>query len=403
LPENFGALRQETVRKGADPAPFTATYVDKKLTISFPSSIEEIKSKDALQSLAIILGIAKLAKAEIIETKAEFNSKELSDVLEATNKSLLGAFYCLKRATYSPSANIPKENTSGWNFAQWYALSAYTSETEPAEYYSIPRATNLLGSPKVSLAAGSQASNLIRMSNLVRLCSTEMKSRIVKVSEFLKNIQWFQTRYVGKRPIGGLYLTEEYDFLTTEWENRTKKVKALYTSLDLKLKGPLMSGQFKQYMAQFNIEHETIAKRIEDRAKTRIPMLLVTIGVGRKQTKQISKGGSLPEKIKDPKLELSVRAPARILFTPMYEGVPEGMFIDSCITSAKASIVSGDNTSVVNAALRLAEDCKKSLINKELSGGLMSLIRLTATVYTEVYQEYRGTPSWDAIMASKQE
>lgn len=350
--------------------------------------------------MAIILGLAKLAKAEVKETMADFHEKELSDVLEATNKALLGAFYCLKRETYSPSANVPKENASGWNFAQWYALSAHTSESEPAEYYSVPRVTNLLGSPKVALAGGSQAANLVRLSNLVRLCASEMKNRVVKTSEFLKNLQWFQTRYVGKKPIGGLYLSEEFEYLIKEWETRTDKVRALYTGIDLNLKGPLMSGQFKQYMAKFNIEHEPVAKRIEDRAKTRIPMLLVSVGTGRRVTKQIAKGGNLPEKIKDQKLDLSVRTPAKILYSSLYEGVPEGMFVDLCITSAKTSIT-GNDERVVSAAARLAGECKNLLANKEMSEGFMSLVRLAATVYTEIYQEYRGTPSWDAIMASK--
>jgi len=397
LPSNFGAARQQEAAKGGDPLPFTTRTDGKQTSVYFPADITGIDS-DAKEPLAVIAQLCYDAKFSIIKTARQFDIKEFSNSLIASSKALLGAFYCLKRDEIAPTTNIPKQYATGWEYAQWYAFTKATNELDYGDYMGIPRRTQLLMTEGAVWSKQAQFASYQRISVLVRLISQQMGHKVKTVSKFLKGEGYFTTRFVGKKPFGGLLLQEEFDLLTKEWERRESVVKSLYKKLDTNLKLPCMAGQFKQYMAQFNVGLNGDAKKIEETSNSRVPQLLVSSGKGRNQQPTISKGGNLPEKLANPQLKQSVRTVGRVMWSPLMKGVSQNQFIDLAIKLARLKLHPDPNISDPDAYIlvqiqRITQDTSVEAVVQTTASS-------AASVYLEIYPDYAGINSWDAAFGS---
>jgi hypothetical protein len=218
------------------------------------------------------------------------------------------------------------------------------------------------------------------------------------VSEFLKPEGYFKTRFVGKKPIGGLYLEEEYAILTNEWEERNKAVESLYKGLPQTLKVPLPQGSLKQYMAKFNIELKPMIKKIEETARSRITNLLVSSGNGRTKRSSIAKGGNLPEKLRNQGLDLSVRTIGKVMWSPLFSDVSQNTFVDKALHIAHKRFDPTPGEDLSEEEGKICKDLPGLCKTTEGKAAIVGTLSLTANIYLEIYPDFAGTASWDSAI-----
>jgi hypothetical protein len=400
LPRNFGAMRQEEAAEGGDPLPFTTRTEGSKTTVYLPSAIDRLRDVSK-KSLAIVVGICQEAGFNIASSKRVIDIDDFNNTLEATEKSLIGAFYCLRRDEITPTTNIPSQYATGWEYAQWYAFAKATSDLDHGEYLNIPRVTSFLAIQGSAWSSGRQFTTLQRLAVLVRLAAQNLASRVKNIMLYLKPEGFFKMRFVGKRPIGGLYLQEEYDLLTQEWEGRNKQVETLYKGVPLTLKVPLLQGNLKQYMAKFNIGLKPMSKKVEETARSRITNLLVQSGTGRNKRTVISKGGNLPEKLRADGLNLSVRTIGKVMWSPLMVGMSQNQFTDLAISLArrrlhgKLAILQAEEEKILDQCVALTKD-------DAVANVAYGTLSTAASVYLEIYPDYNGNTSWDTALGGFQ-
>jgi hypothetical protein len=396
LPSNFGAARQLEAAKGGDPLPFTTKSEGKYTTVYLPSEIQEL-TPEGKETLAIIVKLCEIAGFDINATERVIDWQDFSSTLEASHKSCVGAFYCLKRDEIVPTTNIPKEYSTGWEYAQWYAFTKAINDLEHADYMSIPRVTSLIVAEGAAWSKTKQFTTFQRLSVLIRLISQTMGDKVKHVKKFLKGEGYFITKFVGKKPFGGLLLQEEFELLLKEWERRETNVKDLYKDLEQNIKLPCAAGQFKQYMSKFNVELKGDAKKIEETATTRIPQLLVTSGKGKKQQSTISKGGNLPEKLCNPSMNHTIRTAGRVMWSPLMKGVTQNQFIDLAIKLARRRL--HPNSLSTKSPDEEFENQVKNLVKDEKIAALVyTTASIAANVYLEIYPDYVGNSAWDTAL-----
>jgi len=392
LPKSFGAIRQALAAKEGDPPPFTAQTSGSTTIVYFPNDITGIEG-EALQCLSMIFRLCDLAGFEIRSTEKE--EKPIRDILEATAKSVAGAFYCLVREEFVPTTNIPKGYESGWEYAQWYSFARATNDLDHGNYLSIPRVVNFLAVEGSAWNKGGKFTAYQRIATLIRLIAQQMHGKVKTVSNYLKGEAWFVAQYAGKKPQGSLLLQEELVLLTKEWEARVERIKTLYEGIDKNLKLPSIKGSFKEYMSKFNISLTSHAKAVEVASNQRIPYLLASTRKGRALTKTIVKGGNLPEKLQSPDLtDQKVRDVGKVLWSPLM-GVTQNTFVDLAIRLARNRLhPRGESISEIEDSL------EQHLVALNLTeagfGVTRATLNIAASVYLEIYPDYAGNTSWDS-------
>jgi hypothetical protein len=397
LPKDFGALRQLKAAEGGDPLPFAVNTVGKITTVFLPADIPDDTSQERLLSLGIALELANMAGFNVEGSQRQL-SADFWNTLDAAKGSLLGAFYCLRRDHIAPMTNVPTEETSGWDFALWYAFSKASKETDYADYMSIPRKTNFLPAKGAAWGASKQFTDLNRLSAFIRLVSQKLSHKVANPKKFLKGEGYFLEKYAGKKPFGGLFTSDEHILMSQDWEHRVSNIKDSYKRIPDNFQDSLMLGGLGQLMQQFNKKSTALIKTIENAAQARIPMLLVSTGSGRTRKQAIAKGGNLPEKLLSINGGDSVRTIGKVLWSPTL-GVPQTEFVEVSLKLARTKLTK--SSELDNLEKKIVDDLTKVFQDDVKVKTAVSSLFNASTVYLEVFPDHESNPAWVAAIAPK--
>jgi hypothetical protein len=304
--------------KEADPSPLAMQRVGQQTYVYFPTKYPDDRKDKVLPALSTLMEMCTFAGFHLNGTEKELDNS-FWNLLESMSDSIRGAFYFLQRSDSdrAPVDNVPAELKRGWNFAQWYAFSSAAKVSEWNEGYTIPRTTSLQSADKGQWSASKTFSDVDRLNNLVRMCATNCNSAHVPVVKFLKGEGYFTGKFVGKKPVTGLYTETEYQILKQDWEARMVKTKASYKSLSQQtLNSASGPAGLSTQLASMQSAHDAKSKVIEETKSHRIPELLISEGRGRSTKKVIAKGSDLSEKLISIKGGESVRTIAKVLYSP---------------------------------------------------------------------------------------
>jgi hypothetical protein len=397
LPKDFGALRQLKAAEGGDPLPFAVNTVGKTTTVFLPADIPDDTSQERLLSLGIALELAHLAGFNVEGSKRQLNA-DFWNTMDAARGSLLGAYYCLRRDQIAPMTNVPTEETSGWDFALWYAFSKAARETDHADYMSIPRKTHFLPAKGAAWGASKQFTDLNRISAFIRLVAQKLSNKVAGPKKFLKGEGYFLEKYAGKKPFGGLFTSDEHTLMTQDWENRVLNIKDSYKRIPDNFQDSLMLGGLGQLMQQFNKKSTALIKTIENAAQARIPMLLVSTGSGRTRRQAIAKGGNLPEKLLNINGGDSVRTIGKVLWSPTL-GVTQTEYVEASLKLARFKLTRPSELDDLEE--KIMEGFQRTLQDEIKVRTVISSLFNTSTVYLEVFPDHESSPTWVAAIAPR--
>jgi hypothetical protein len=393
-------LRVKTRKEGEDPQVFSSSIAPGEARkVYFPLDIPDERKAKCLPPISKLLSICVAAGFEVAST-SRFVDNSTWNILETLDDSISGALYCLKRddSVITPVDNIPKSIVRGWDFALWYCFAAGAKTNDYNDGFKIPRVTSMLSAEKGTWGgAAGKYTDLDRVQSVVRLAAQNMSHHLGPVRKFLKHKGYFSNKFVGKKPVSGLYTNDEYTLLEKEWESRKVRIEGNFDSLPVSFKDIGSTSSLNNLLSNVQVGHSKDAKTIEDAKQKRIPDLLITEGRGRTQKKVIAKGGSLPEKLKSVNGGDSVRTIAKLLYSPYYNGgLSQGDFVTICLTETKDKNMRYENT-YMSELMKQAQDRKSKLTQLQVEAiNNYGSIQLVVQTYLEVIPDKVGNTAWDS-------
>jgi hypothetical protein len=364
--------------------------------VYFPRTIPEEKGDQRLSTLGLLIEIAEFCDYDVYETKRE-STASLWNTLDVLKDAILGAYYCLSRDKISPMDNVPKELKAGWEFILWYAYSKASGDSERGDFLKIPRLVRLISSTGAAWGDGKQFTELTRITTLLRLAGAHASKKLDAPKKFLKGEGYFLEKYAGKKPIGGLYADDELALVVQNWTQKSDRIKKVYKDIPDSFTGLGPAG-ISATIAQFNIQTEQRIKNIEDAKQRRIPSLLVTSGRGRNQTKEIAKGGNLPEKLLSIDGGDSVRTIGRTLWSPEFTGITQNQFTDIVMRNTVSQLSRRDQIlGFFDQQLTYFRDTPGQNASFLAYNAISGAVSQATQLYLEVIPEHRGNPTWDSV------
>jgi len=393
LPENYAALRQQIAGQTGDPRPLTMRSNQEGTTVFFPESMPS-DSKGQL-SIGLCLRLAKLAGMKIQLTKKE--SLSFWDTLDGVQSFLKGAFYCLNRDQITGTDNIPRLIQRGWDYSLWYAFSKACKENEHADWMSVKRVTSIVDPKSGSWGAAGTGVELLNISAFVRVCAQLCAHKIGNIKKFIKGEGYFLEKYVGRKPVAGLYTPSELERLQHEWSDRQRRVREAYRGIPDRFNAEHAAlGTLGTIIAALNPNKDDMTKFIEDAKSKRIPYLLITTGNKNRRISRIVTGSSLDQKLISLGGGDSVRTIGKVMHSPLYIGVSSNMFVDVCIKQARSIYLKNDTSYLQTLA------ANPDLVGANITARILAYqadISVVSTVYLECFQEHRGNETWEASLA----
>jgi hypothetical protein len=326
-------------------------------------------------------------------TEADHGAIDL--FLGAIHDVVQGAYMRLRGdQEISPVDNIPARLKVGWNFAQWYAFSSHSNETDSNDFIKVPRVTSLAQAQGQAWGQPQHVQLLTRCSAIVRAAAQAQGGRILRARNFLKGEGYFLEKFCGKRPQGGLYTEDELATLVKHYDAKREHVQARYRA---------MGGVFPDarpgltrlgaWLQGFTVVKPDAVRLIEGYEQRRIPQLLVQEGRGSRATRTIARGGNLHEKLVNAIGGTSVRSIAIVSFSPLY-GCDQQLFVTATLAAVRnrfrnpAQLVDGINSLI------------PELRDRALPNGLrvQEVIQAAYTTYLEVIPDKLADPSWKAAL-----
>jgi hypothetical protein len=393
LPKSFAALRQATAAKGGDPLPLTVVAEENKTVVYFPSVLPD--DDKILLPIGMLLELCQKAGLEVAVSQRE-GITSFENLIEASSDNIKGAFYCLMRDEILPVANIPTTLKRGWEFALWYAFAKASKEDVASDYIAIRRETSLVSTVGANWNPSRQFPDLARLSSLVRLIAQRLSSKVIYPKKFLKGEGYFLEKFVGKKPMPGLYTTSEFAHLIQHWEDKQKIIKKKYSSLPDKFQSLPMKS-LGTYIAGFNIANPSIIVNIENAKASRVPMLLTTTGRGRSAVQAIAKGGNLSAKLLAIDGGDSVRTIGRVLYSPL-NTVSQNEFVSLSMKLAVQMHKRGNEILCLDWYLAGFINADQNTVDQRKAD--WASIELAAQTYLEVIPYREGNATWDAVFAS---
>jgi hypothetical protein len=399
LPKSFVALKQENAAKGGDPATFSCVSIPGgKTRVYFPETIPEDKRDDRLKTLGLLIEIAEFCDFEVYVTRREIDPT-LWTTLDALKDTILGAYYCLCREKISPVDNVPKQLKAGWELIQWYAYSKGANDTNAGDYLKIPRVVSLISTSGTAWGSNKQFTDLVRITALLRLAGGHASKKLDDPKKFLKGEGYFLEKYAGKKPIGGLFADEELTLVVQNWTTKSDSIRTAYKRLPDKFRD-LPQGGISVAIAAFNIRSPQMIKNIDDAKSKRVANLLVSTGRGRNQTKEISKGGNLPEKLLAINGGDSVRTIGKVMWSPLYEGTSQNEFADIVMRNAN-SMLQRNGLPYIDVLLNAARDVPARRQEYERLEAIMAPVGQATQVYLECIPDHQGNQAWDSVFPNR--
>lgn len=235
-----------------------------------------------------------------------------------------------------------------------------------------------------------------RLNAFIRAVAEKKSADLGSVKNFLKGEAYFIQKYVGKKPVAGLYTDEEMPLLTQNWASKTQMIKDVYRDIP-KTFAELGPSGISEYLKKFNIETPSKIKSIEEAKMKRIPMLIVISGRGKGQSKEIAKGGNLPEKLINIDGGDNVRTIGRVMYSPNL-GVNMNYFTDLAMRQVNSLLDRDRKMTYLDSRIADLASWNTPEAGAELAvlESIMSQVQQAAQVYLEVIPNRRGNPSWDA-------
>jgi hypothetical protein len=382
--------------KEGDPSPLTLQTVGQDTIVFFPTSIPDEWKDKVLPSLSFLMDLAENAGFTNCGTDRELDNS-FWNLMESMTDSIRGAFYCLRRPDNLrvPVDNVPSELKRGWNFALWYAFSSAAKVNDWNEGYAIQRCTTLQSADKGQWSANKTFTDLDRLNSFIRTCAVKTNCESVILGKFLKGEGYFTSKFVGKKPVTGLYTDTEYTILKKDWERRMNETRVLYKDLvSHSIRDSVGLETLNILVARMQIAHSAPSKVIEETKSHRIPELLVSEGRGRSTKKVIAKGSDLPEKLISIKGGESVRTIAKVLYSPTtIVGTDMQGWVTLVMSEARATNLRENTLSDI---IKKKDEQNITLTSTELAfADNYPAISVAVQTYMEVIPDRLGNMAWD--------
>jgi hypothetical protein len=395
LPKSFGELRMAKNAKEGDPSPLTLQTVGQDTYVFFPTQIPDERKDKVLPSLSCLMELARLAGFICNGSEREIDNS-FWNLMESMTDSIRGAFYCLSRPPEQrvPVDNVPSELKRGWNFGLWYAFSSAAKINEWNDGYTIPRCTTMQSADKGQWSVSKTFSDIDRLNGLVRSCAAKLGCQEAPVVKFLKGEGYFTSKFVGKKPVSGLYTEQEFSILKEDWERRMTETKLKYKKLvSHNLRDAIEVESLSIRVARMQSAHSRPTKVIEEAKSRRIPELLVSEGRGRSTKKVIAKGSDLPEKLISIKGGESVRTIAKVMYSPLSEGLDISNWTNLVMGEARLTNLRQETLYQTIMAKERANVALSA--NDRLFLEHYPSIKTAVQVYMEIIPDRTGNSAWD--------
>jgi hypothetical protein len=393
LPSTFAEIRVKKAAEKGDPSPLSLITLDEKTYLFLPKELPDDNKEKCLTTLGFLIKMAKDCNISIAETEKPL-SKTFWKTIDLVSDSVYGAYVCTQREKLSPGVNIPAEMKLGYEYMLWYAYSKAANDQSGGQYLAIPRVTSLFASVGNPWGQDKQFSEITQLYSLLRFFAAIYSKKIDSPKKFLKGEGYFLERFVGKKPVGGLYTDEELPKAVQHWTDKVKKVKDVYHNIPDKFSSIGLSG-ISEILKRFNIETPKTIKDVEDAKSKRIPLLLVKSGKGKNQKTEIAKGGNLPEKLISIEGGDSVRTIGKVLWSPNM-AISTNEFIDLVIKNTNSMLDKSVKSAYIDVILSELRDKGQAQKHDQIAASIGAINQAT-TVYLEVLPDKRGNSTWDAV------
>jgi len=231
----------------------------------------------------------------------------------------------------------------------------------------------------------------------VRHCADTISSmKLAPVGKFIKDVNFLKGKFVGKKPVPGIFTDEELTVLQQDWSARNSRISEVYSSLTDQSWEAIHKVSLSTMLKSLLTSASPLAKQIEECAQKRIPLLLTSSRVrGKKEGQTITKGSTLMEKVRNLNPD-NVRIPARLLWSPV-QGLPITEWTDLILKCVhQASLKKGDYLSFLENYVKRSEEAREPYARERrlAIAGISSAISL----YLELVLDKRGIPAWDALL-----
>jgi len=392
-------LRVKTRKEGEDPIVFSSSITPgEKRKVFFPQDIPDDKKAKCLPVIAKLFELCEKAGFEVLPTTKKIDNSTWN-ILETLDEAITGSYYCLNRGEkITPVENVPKAIERGWDYALWYCFASGAHASDYNEGFKIHRVTSMLSADKGSWGgAAGKFTDLDRVQSIIRFCAQSMSKNLGPLPKFLKSKGYFVNKFVGKKPVAGLYTHQELTLLEVEWEARKKAIEAKFDLLPKDFSTCTKDTSINNHLSKLQVELSKESKVIEGAKTKRIPELLITEGRGRAQKKVIAKGSTLPEKLKHINGGDSVRTIAKTLYSPYYNtDLTQGEFVQVCMAETKDRNMRVETTYINSVCAKYKANSGKCTPLEVHIVDNLSDIELVVQTYLEVIPDKVGSTAWDA-------
>jgi hypothetical protein len=402
MPRSFVALKVSQKKQEEDPPCFSITIENGVKCVWFPKELPDDRRESILPAISKLVAISKSIgdDVQIVSTERECPNS-LWNLLETLDNALSGVIYCLEgddNKLVTPVNNVPSDLKRGWDFALWYSFAAGAKTNDYNDGFSIHRVVSLLSADQGRWSEkGGTYAEIDRVSTIVRQAAQSHSKHMAPIAKFLKAKGYFTNKLVGKKPIPGLYTSEELSHLQAEWTARLTAVGDKYDQLPKEFSDILPGQSLNNYLTKLAVPLSPDTKLIEDAKTQRIPHLLFEEGRGRSSKKSICKGNDLHAKLITLEGGSSVRTIAKILWSPFTDkGFSQQDFATATIAEARSRNLRDEVSYLEEIEQR--DRGKKSPLPADIRAifAHRQSIASAAQTYLEVIPDRLGQPAWDA-------
>jgi hypothetical protein len=388
LPSSFAEVRKAKIERWED-LPFALHVEGETCQVSFP--VNKPASQTGMAAAGFLLEMCERAKIEIVNC----TGKDIVSPWKTCGQisdTLAGALMVCKANEIVPADNIPKNIKDGFEFALWYATSSCTRETESNAFLRIKRVTSLVA----TVDAWNQKSSfteLLRVTAIVRMCAQRAGHKCGAPKKFLKGEGFFLEKFVGRKPVQGLYTEEELSAVHKYWQNKVDRVKSAYANIPKTWAGIAGERRLASILETFNLKTPKDVKTIEDAKEKRVPYLLITAGRGKDKRKEIAKGGTLDEKLRTIGGGDNPRIVGKVLWSPL-DGLTVNQLVDASMKCARAIFLKKDTYE--KYLIGLAQVDKP---HADALGIASGKIQHVSSLLVELLPDRKGESPWDTLVS----
>jgi hypothetical protein len=288
--------------------------------------------------------------------------------------------------------SVPSHLKVGWNYALWYCQAAKSKVMNPNEFFKPFRTTSLSKAKagESQWKKGGQFSEVTRLDTTIRLCAQRRANNLVDPKGFLKGLGFFLDRFVGKKPVRGLYTKEEFDHVQRHWDDRRSKVSEVYKNLPSQwAQVSQQPDGLKPFLDGLQTAGARQTKPIDDAVTQRIKALTFIPAKGRDKTPKIVPGADLKDKILNANIS-GLRLVGALLWSPLY-GVNSTSFTDIALRIARKVMIEGNVLPDAFKAVLTATTAETTKVSMATFEGAYTEC---ASCYVELCPLNRDQESW---------